>query len=450
MASTHPSDSLRNAPIVIVGAGVFGLGLAHELAHVRGYTNITVLDRYLPPVPDGSSVDVSRIIRTEYGDPMYARLAKEALNGWRTEYAPYYHECGFVLLTGRDDTPYTAKVRKERQIRHAAGKSRAQDFGADEADRAIKQLYPAVQAELSGLAAMHNPEGGWANAGEAIQAMARAASQAGVSFVTGKKGTVVGLKYDATGKRVIGVKLLSGQEMSAAHVVLATGAWTNSLVAGVNRAITASSQPIGFIQLTPEEAASVASTPVMMNMTTGVFCFPPTPGTHVLKLARHGFGYATRISAAIASNGAETVKQRTVSSPILERDNSLSGFLPVDADEALRDGLRQFFPAFADRPWLRRRLCWYTETPTSDFVVSHHPHIDGLFFATGGSGHAFKFLPILGKYVADCFEGTAPEALRQQWRLSVSDDEEEMTMLGDGSRAGPPRRVLTREEQAKL
>ncbi|GJC88752.1 L-pipecolate oxidase [Colletotrichum liriopes] len=386
MARTHPSNLPTTAPIIIVGAGVFGLGLSHELTHVRGYTNVTVLDRYLPPVPDGSSVDVSRIIRTEYGDPLYARLAKEALNGWRNEYAPYYHECGFVLLTGMNDTPYTAKVRTERQIQHATGRSLAQDFGAGEADKAIKQLYPAVQANIRGLAAMHNPEGGWANAGAAIQALARAASQAGVSFVAGRRGTVTGLKYDSTGKRVVGVKLLSGQEMSAAHVVLATGAWTNSLVAGVNRAITASSQPISFVQLTPEEAATLASTPVMMNMTTGVFCFPPTPDTHVLKLARHGFGYATRVSTVIASNGTDTMKQRILSSPMRERDNSLSDFLPFDADEALRDGLRQFFPAFADRPWLRRRLCWYTETPTSDFVVDHHPYVDGLFFATGGSG----------------------------------------------------------------
>ncbi|WQF88073.1 Putative FAD dependent oxidoreductase, FAD/NAD(P)-binding domain superfamily, MTOX family [Colletotrichum destructivum] len=450
MANFLSRHAQPNASIVIVGAGVFGLGLAHELAHVRGYTNVTVLDRYLPPVPDGSSVDSSRIIRTEYADPLYARLAKEALDGWRHEYAPYYHECGFVLLTGRDDTPYTAKVRKERRAQHAAGKSLAQDFDADKADKAIKQLYPAVQAEIRGLAAMHNPEGGWADAGAAMQELARAASRAGVSFVTGKNGTVVGLTYDTSGKRVIGVKLLSEQEMPAAHVVLATGAWTNSLVSGVNRAITASSQPIGFVQLTPEEAAALASTPVMMNMTTGVFCFPPTPGTHVLKLARHGFGYATRISVSVASDGAGTAKQRVVSSPNLERDNSLSDFLPPDADEALRNGLRQFFPAFADRPWLRRRLCWYTETPTSDFVVSHHPRVDGLFFATGGSGHAFKFLPILGKYIADCFEGTASETLRQKWQISVSEDDDEMTMLGDGSRAGPPRRVLTREEQAKL
>lgn len=40
--------------VVIVGAGVFGLTTALEL-HSKGYTDITVLDRTLPPVRDSSS-----------------------------------------------------------------------------------------------------------------------------------------------------------------------------------------------------------------------------------------------------------------------------------------------------------------------------------------------------------------------------------------------------------
>jgi len=29
--------------------------------------------------------------------------------------------------------------------------------------------------------------------------------------------------------------------------------------------------------------------------------------------------------------------------------------------------------------------------PTGDFIVSYHPEHEGLFLATGGSGHGFKF-----------------------------------------------------------
>ena len=63
----------------------------------------------------------------------------------------------------------------------------------------------------------------------------------------------------------------------------------------------------------------------------------------------------------------------------------------------------------------------------------------------------FKFLPILGKYVADCFENKASEELRQKWRLAPSQGNSAgYAMKGDGSRAGPPLRQLTRVEKAKL
>lgn len=63
----------------------------------------------------------------------------------------------------------------------------------------------------------------------------------------------------------------------------------------------------------------------------------------------------------------------------------------------------------------------------------------------------FKFLPVLGKYIADCFENKAPEELRQKWRLNLPHGgSSEYAMKGDGSRAGPPLRKLTPSEKARL
>jgi sarcosine oxidase/L-pipecolate oxidase len=373
----------KSEPIIIVGAGVFGLGLAYELAAVRGYTNIAVLDRHLPPVVDGSSIDVSRIIRTEYADPVYAALAAEAIVGWRgPKYSAFFYETGYVMLAADEDNHYFAKCKDQREAGKRDGRGEpVQEFTAAEADIAIKELYPGVQAKLAGLVAMHNRVGGWANAGAAIHALAQSCGIAGVSFITGRRGTVVRLKRD--GHRVTGVCVASGEELSAAQVVLATGAWTNGLVEGVDHVTIASGQPVGFVQLTAAEAATLQPSPVLINMSTGVFCFPPTPETHLLKIARNGHGYATSFQT---TSNAKTGRQRVVSSPNRDGNNAHSGYLPQDADEALREGLRQFFPAFADRPWSKRRLCWYMDTPKGDFIVDHHPQVKGLFVATGGSG----------------------------------------------------------------
>jgi sarcosine oxidase/L-pipecolate oxidase len=61
-----------------------------------------------------------------------------------------------------------------------------------------------------------------------------------------------------------------------------------------------------------------------------------------------------------------------------------------------------------------------TETPTDDFIISNHPRHKGLVVATGGSGHAFKFLPTLGIYVSQVLDGTLPENLVVKWRWGSS------------------------------
>lgn len=39
----------KGSKIVIIGAGIFGLSTAHQLAS-EGYHNIIILDRHMPPV----------------------------------------------------------------------------------------------------------------------------------------------------------------------------------------------------------------------------------------------------------------------------------------------------------------------------------------------------------------------------------------------------------------
>lgn len=59
----------------------------------------------------------------------------------------------------------------------------------------------------------------------------------------------------------------------------------------------------------------------------------------------------------------------------------------------------------------------------------------------------FKFLPVLGRYIADCFEGTAAPEVRRKWKLRSPSHEKKRVQVDDGSRRGPPRRMLRKEER---
>lgn len=359
----------KNDSIIIVGAGVFGLSTALELKR-RGYTDVTVLDRYNPPVVDGSSVDISRVIRIDYADPVYCQMAYEAYQGWKSDYKDYYYESGFALLS---ETPNNDWLTQSAATVRANG-GIVEDF--DDATSLVKS-YPNIQSNLAGMSGYLNRRGGWADAAGSIQKLASRCSVEGISIITGPRGSVVSLLREGT--RVVGVNLVDGSSLRASQVILSTGAWTNRLL-NVTHAASSSGQPVGFIQLTQEEARSLDNTPVMINMSTGVFVFPPTPGSNILKLARHGYGYANEVTVPV--DGVS----RTISSPKFDSSNSETGYLPHDADEDLRKGLRRFFPKFADRPWMNRRLCWYTDTPKGDFIIDNHPTLKGLFVATGGAG----------------------------------------------------------------
>ena len=62
----------------------------------------------------------------------------------------------------------------------------------------------------------------------------------------------------------------------------------------------------------------------------------------------------------------------------------------MHAAETLRKALGTFYPELAKKPFVGTRMCWYLDTPDSDWILDFHPQNPNLFIATGGSGHAYK------------------------------------------------------------
>lgn len=380
-----------SAAVVIIGAGVFGLSTAYHLLE-RGYTGVTVLDRaeHLPAV-DAASTDMNKVVRSCYGDSEYTRLARQAIEEWRDDmWQNCYHECG-VLNLGDAYTEQSVV----NDLKHGA---KVERLGSP---ASIRAQFPLDLHNSGGLGTFTsldvsstsyiNHDGGWAEAERAVSLLMEHVKKRGVKILPGK--AVQELVKDERGQTK-GVRCVDGSEYEANVVVLALGSWTASTFPSLNLKgkCLATGQSIATIQLTPEEAEEYRKTPVVLDFRTGFYVFPPTH-CNVVKFAIHAAGHT------YAPPGSTISTPRTI---VSDPDKGLC--IPRSVLKELRVQLQAVYPVLAEKPFSGTRMCWYTDSPDGDWVIGRYPGDSGLVLATSGSGHAFKFLPILGKLVADVIE----------------------------------------------
>ncbi|KAK3292565.1 FAD dependent oxidoreductase [Chaetomium fimeti] len=481
-SSSLPSSRPFSPPssILIIGSGVFGLSTALALARRDAFSqcSITVVDRSDPsqpgtfPSPDAASIDTSRIIRADYADPAYTALGDEAQVQWRKQETPAdlgaqgrYHEAG-LLLVGDLAPPAPSAAPASGGLKpKLTGLDYARMSWANVVSLASKD--PALAARVrelpnpdairealgtggsSGSWGYINNNSGWGNAGAAMAWSFDQVQQTGrVDFVP---GTVVSL--ERAEDTVTGAKLSDGRVLSADLVIVAAGAWTGGLVDLAGQAV-ATGQVLAYMDITEAEQEELGKMPVILNLSTGLFIIPPTD--RVLKIGQHAYGYLNPVTPSnpplpLSPTSATTTQTQTptpISLPLTAlTDPDLN--IPARAAADLRGALREMipWPALHDRPFSKTRLCWYSDTADADFLVDYHPHWRGLFVATGDSGHAFKFLPVVGDRVVDCIMRDCPVQFRGKWDWKVTT---ESTWAGtgvaafteDGTRGGTPGLVL--------
>ncbi|KAL5357784.1 FAD dependent oxidoreductase [Aspergillus floccosus] len=423
--------------ILIVGGGVFGLSTALSLTKRHPTSQVTLLEASPTiPNPHGSSVDTSRIVRADYSNPIYAKLAVEAIERWRnTEWGheDRYIQNGLLLVyPDGDSSGKDYAIKSYHNVKKLEGKN--VELLPSEKD--VLRVAPAFGPNLGVSGGYINWGSGWSNAEEGVRYAKKKLDEEGkVRFQTGEVQRL--LFGDAADKRrVTGVVLADGNTVSADLVILATGAWTAKLIDLRGRAV-ATGQALAYMRITDEEQARLAHMPTILNFSTGMFILPPR--NNLLKIACHAYGYINTKPAAVPGADGQTAN---ISLPDVDVP------IPVAAENEFRMALKQLVPALADRPFCKTRVCWYTDTPKGDFIVTHHPEYSGLFVATGGSGHAYKFLPVLGDKVVDALEGMLDKELRDSWAWPDAVDEATFFGTEDGSRAGPKGLHLT-EELAK-
>jgi sarcosine oxidase/L-pipecolate oxidase len=279
----------------------------------------------------------------------------------------------------------------------------------------IKGAFPAGVATgaFDDRVGYHNSTGGWGEAQRAIEVGLKRVRALGGVIRAGAEAVA----FQQTGKRVTGVVLKSGEVVPADLVLVAAGAWTPALLASPAihanlPPVVATGQVVCMIQLTPEEYAVQSRCPVVFNLDNGFYIFPPT-ADGIVKMAIHAAGYTC--STGPAKDGNRVSVPRTKLTPGAE-----NGAIPVEAVRAIREFLGQHYPALAYKPFVDTRLCWYCDTVTGDWLIDYHPAYDNLVLATGGSGHAFKFAPNIGREVLKIIEREPGNVFADRFSFSPS------------------------------
>src|SRR5262249_23669680 len=105
--------------------------------------------------------------------------------------------------------------------------------------------------------------------------------------------------------------------------------------------------------------------------------------------------------------------------------------VPPREEQALRAFLATAFPDLAAAPIVERRTCIYCDTRDEHFWIARDPEHVGLTVAAGGSGHAFKFAPLLGAWIADAVMGVEnPELHKFRWRPEIAPERGEEAARG--------------------
>jgi glycine/D-amino acid oxidase-like deaminating enzyme len=371
--------------ILVVGGGVFGLTAALEL-RARG-REVKLCDPGTLPHPLAESTDLSKVVRCDYGaDLLYTELGERSLAGWRrwNERAPLYHETGVTFLASAPMQPGGFEYESFALL--SARGHRIERLDAIE----IPRRFPAYRPGALVDGYVH-AEGGWARASSTITHLAARARAAGVEVV--ERCAVTELVDDGV--------MIAGEHVRADAVIVCAGSWTPRLVPDLASSLRAIGQPVFHFQPAEPGSFDASVFPVFGGdiSRTGYYGFPLTDG--VVKIANHGTGREI------------TTGRETVDVTAAERD-------------AVRAFVRDVFPALEDAPITHTRCCVYGDSLDGHFVIAPHPERPNLVVAAGGSGHAFKFAPVLGELIANAVDGQVIERFR--WRTMSS-------TRGDAARA---------------
>jgi glycine/D-amino acid oxidase-like deaminating enzyme len=358
--------------VLVAGAGAFGGWTALWLQR-RG-ARVVLVDPWGPGHSRASSGGETRIIRAVYGaDRIYVEMAARALELWRAHEqacgVPLLRRTGVIWIVTGDD----AFERAAMPLLADAGLPCEALEPGDVARR-----WPPVRVDDVRWALFER---------EAGYLLARRACATVVDMFLREGGEYrrAAARAAALDGPVETVELSDGGRVAVDHVVLACGPWLGPMVPDVPGArLRVTRQDVFFFGAPPGDARFTDERlPVWIERGPRMFYGVPCAEGRGVKVADD-------------TRGPEVDPTR------LER---------IVAEDRLRDArahLAWRFPALSGAPLVESRVCQYENSADGHFILDRHPRAANVWIAGGGSGHGFKFGPVVGERMAAMVLGERP------------------------------------------
>ena len=183
------------------------------------------------------------------------------------------------------------------------------------------------------------------------------------------------LKWSANSK---GIEVVTDRgRCNAAKLIICAGSWTSQLLAELDISLRIIRKHQHWYAVDDPDFHIDNNCPCyFFEANGGYFYGCPEIENGGLKVAEH-------------SGGIE------IADPLADPDSP-----EVNDTHRVEEFLKQHLPRVSNRR-VHHERCFYTQTNDEHFVVDRHPDHQNVVFATGLSGHGFKFTTVLGQILAD-------------------------------------------------
>jgi sarcosine oxidase len=348
---------------VVVGLGALGSATAYALA--RDGHQVVGLERFELGHERGASHDASRILRHSYHTTDYVRLTFDAYADW----AGLERVSGDRLVTttgGLDLFPVDAAIPPvDYTVAMAEAGVSYEELDAGE----LMARWPQLVVPEDTVA-LYQPDAAIVPAARTTALLQRLAREHGATL---RERAPVHEVRDL-GDRGVEVRSTAGT-YRCRRLVLCADAWTNDLLAGLDRTLplTVTLEQVTYLAVDDPTRLAPDAMPLWIWMDDPSYYGFPCYGEPTVKVAQDCGG------------------------PEVSGDSR--GFDP-DPDRVARlAGFAQRLVPGVGAP-VRSKTCLYTLTPDRDFVIDAVPGHEAVLVGLGAA-HGFKFAPTLGRLLAE-------------------------------------------------